>query len=54
MARYRCPGCGFVYDEADGCVREGLQPGTTWDEIPEDWFCPDCAVRDKPDFERID
>lgn len=54
MARYQCDDCGFVYDEAKGCPREGFEPGTPWAEIPEDWACPDCAVREKPDFDRLD
>jgi rubredoxin len=48
--RYVCPGCGFVYDEKTGCPREGFAPDTSWDELPDDWACPDCAVREKPDF----
>lgn len=52
--RYRCPGCDFVYDEAAGCPEEGFPPGTPWAAVPEDWACPDCAVRDKPDFERLE
>jgi alkane 1-monooxygenase len=49
-ARYQCTDCGFVYDEAQGCPREGFAPGTTWSQIPDDWACPDCAVREKVDF----
>ena len=52
LSRYRCPGCGYVYDERDGHPREGFPPGTPWSEVPEDWACPDCGVRDKVDFER--
>ena len=48
--QYQCPGCGYTYDEAEGDAREGFPPGTPWSAIPEDWCCPDCAVRDKPDF----
>jgi alkane 1-monooxygenase len=48
--RYRCTDCGYVYDEALGCPHEGFAPGTTWAQIPDDWACPDCAVREKPDF----
>jgi rubredoxin len=47
---YRCPGCGHVYDERDGDPHEGFAPGTRWAQIPEAWACPDCAVREKPDF----
>jgi rubredoxin len=51
MSRYRCPACGYVYDERHGHPREGFPPGTHWSEVPDDWACPDCGVRDKVDFE---
>ena len=51
MSRWRCPGCGYVYDEETGHPREGFPPGTPWSEVPDDWACPDCGVRDKVDFE---
>ena len=50
MRRYRCPGCGYVYDEQAGDAHEGFAPGTSWAQVPDDWACPDCAVRDKADF----
>ncbi|MBS9535410.1 rubredoxin [Mycobacterium sp. M1] len=53
MPAYRCPGCDYVYDEAIGAPREGFPAGTRWQDIAEDWACPDCAVREKPDFELI-
>jgi rubredoxin len=54
MGRFRCPGCGYVYDEQAGDRREGFSPGTPWSEVPEDWPCPDCGVREKVDFESAD
>lgn len=48
--RYQCPECGYVYDEAVGDRHEGFVAGTTWDRIPDDFCCPDCAVRYKSDF----
>jgi rubredoxin len=51
MSRHRCGSCGYVYDEAQGEPHEGFAPGTPWSEIPDDWVCPDCGVRDKLDFE---
>ena len=54
MAVYRCPGCEYVYDESNGAVREGFPAGTRWEDLPEDWGCPDCAVREKPDFEILE
>jgi alkane 1-monooxygenase len=50
----RCPGCGFVYEVAAGCEHEGFAAGTAWKDIPEDWCCPDCGVREKIDFVRFD
>ncbi|WP_439951049.1 rubredoxin [Sphingopyxis granuli] len=50
MTEYKCPDCGYIYDEAKGNPHEGFAPNTTWAQIPDDWACPDCAVRDKVDF----
>lgn len=53
MAKYQCPGCGYTYDETAGHDFEGFPPGTLWSDVTEDWSCPDCAVRDKIDFELV-
>ncbi|ORB67052.1 rubredoxin [Mycolicibacterium tusciae] len=53
MSAYRCPGCDYVYDETKGAPREGFSAGTAWNDIPDEWCCPDCAVREKVDFEEI-
>jgi rubredoxin len=53
MSAFRCPGCGYVYDEAAGNPREGFPPGTPWSKVPDEWHCPDCGVRDKIDFEPV-
>ncbi|OSC43102.1 rubredoxin [Mycobacterium decipiens] len=50
---YRCPVCDYVYDEAKGDAREGFPAGTRWEQIPDDWCCPDCAVREKRDFTQL-
>lgn len=47
---YECPDCGYLYDEKKGCSREGYEPGTKWADLPNDFPCPDCFVREKPDF----
>ena len=52
--RYECPGCGYTYDERVGDARQGFPAGTPWAQIPVQWSCPDCAVRDKPDFKRVE
>ncbi|WP_067892747.1 rubredoxin [Nocardia vaccinii] len=53
MAAFRCPVCDYVYDEAEGAAREGFPPGTPWSEVPDDWCCPDCGVREKVDFDAV-
>ena len=46
----RCPGCGYTYEVAAGNELEGFAAGTAWKDIPRDWCCPDCGVREAADF----
>jgi rubredoxin len=50
---FRCFQCGFEYDEAKGWPEDGITAGTRWDDIPDDWSCPDCGAA-KSDFEMIE
>jgi len=50
--RWICVVCGYVYDEAEGWAEEGIAPGTRWEDVPEEWGCPDCGVG-KADFELL-
>ena len=50
MKQYICTVCGFVYDEAAGIPEDGINPGTVWADIPEDWVCPLCGAA-KSEFE---
>ena len=54
MLAARCPGCGFTYEVEAGNEHEGFAAGTGWADIPDDWCCPDCGVRDKRDFVPVD
>jgi rubredoxin len=54
MTAYRCPVCDYVYDETKGAPREGFPAGTPLREVPDDWTCPDCGVREKIDFESVE
>lgn len=54
MAAYRCPECGYVYNGDLGDEFEGYPACTPFAELPEDFTCPDCAVRVKAEFERFD
>ena len=48
-----CIVCGWIYNEKAGAPEEGLAPGTRWEDVPEDWTCPDCAAG-KDEFEMIE
>ncbi len=50
MSVYLCSDCGYEYDEATGDAHEGYAPGTAFADLPDDFVCPDCAVRAKDDF----
>ena len=50
---WMCIICGWMYDEEKGAPEEGLAPGTRWEDVPEDWCCPDCAAG-KEDFEMVE
>lgn len=43
MVRYECTICGFVYDPRYGLPDDDIEPGTSFQELPEDWVCPDCG-----------
>ena len=42
MDKYVCTVCGYVYDPAQGDPDSGVAPGTSFDDIPDDWVCPIC------------
>ena len=54
MLAARCPGCSYTYEVAAGDEHEGFAAGTAWADVPADWCCPDCGVRDKADFVPLD
>ena len=39
-----CDVCGWLYDEEDGYPDAGIEPGTKWDDLPDDFVCPLCGV----------
>jgi len=53
LKTYMCVICGFIYDENKGVPEEGIKPGTTLEDVPLNWSCPDCGAR-KEDFEMVE
>ncbi len=51
MDKYVCKVCGYVYDPEKGDPDNGVEPGTKFEDIPDDWVCPVCGVG-KEDFEK--
>ncbi len=45
--RYICSVCGYVYDEKRGEPHHGIKPGTRFDDLPESYVCPVCALDPK-------
>lgn len=48
MDRYVCS-CGYVYDPMIGDPIQNIAPGTAFEDLPDDWLCPECAL-DKEEF----
>ena len=44
MDKYECMVCGYVYDPAKGDPDGGIQPGTAFADLPDDWVCPECGA----------
>jgi rubredoxin len=50
MKKYVCTVCGYVYDPEKGDPESGVEPGTAFEDLPEDWTCPVCGA-EISDFE---
>jgi len=42
--KYECVACGYIYDPELGDPDGGVEAGTSFDDIPEEWVCPLCGV----------
>jgi rubredoxin len=52
MDKYECTVCGYIYDPAEGDPDNGIDPGTKFEDLPDDWVCPVCGAT-KDQFERV-
>jgi rubredoxin len=51
--KWECLICGYIYDPAEGDPDGGIAPGTLFEELPDDWVCPDCGA-EKDMFEPLE
>ncbi len=51
MDKYVCVVCGYVYDPEEGDPDSDIEPGTSFDDLPDDWMCPVCGAG-KEEFEK--
>jgi len=53
MKKWRCVVCSYIYDPVAGDPDNGVPPGTSFENIPDDWVCPLCGAG-KDEFEAVD
>jgi len=52
MEKWKCTICGYIYDPAVGDTEHGINPGTKFENLPDDWVCPECGAP-KDQFDRV-
>jgi rubredoxin len=53
MSSWECIVCGWIYDPSEGDPDNGIEPGTPFEELPNDWVCPVCGAS-KDAFEEVE
>lgn len=51
MKKWECV-CGYIYDPKLGDPTQDIKAGTAFEDLPEDWVCPDCGL-DKSFFTEL-
>jgi rubredoxin len=52
MDKWICDVCGYVYDPEIGDTENAIPAGTSFENLPEDWVCPECGVG-KDQFSKV-
>jgi rubredoxin len=52
LKRYECQVCGYIYDPEDGDPEGGIEPGMAFEDLPDEWVCPQCGAG-KEEFEEV-
>jgi len=53
MTKWRCNLCGYVYDPEEGDPDNNIESGTVFEDLPQDWVCPDCGGG-KEEFDEVE
>ncbi|MDR4509957.1 MAG: rubredoxin [Candidatus Brocadiaceae bacterium] len=53
MSKWECSVCGYIYDPEKGDPENGVEPGTPFESIPDEWVCPTCGAN-KDMFDKLD
>jgi rubredoxin len=53
MSKWECQICGYIYDPEKGDPTAGITEGTAFEDLPDDWVCPDCGAP-KDAFEKLE
>ena len=52
MPNWQCTVCGYVYDPNEGDPQGGVDAGTAFEDLPDNWLCPVCGAP-KEAFEQV-
>lgn len=44
--------CGYMYRDSKGDRKGGIEKGTKFEDLPDDWKCPSCGAG-KEHFKKI-
>ena len=53
MDRFKCVVCCYIYDPQDGDPSGGIEPGTSFNDLPADYICTVCGAG-KDEFVKYD
>ncbi len=43
----------YIYNPEEGDFERNIPPGTSFEDLPEDWCCPKCGA-EKEHFKKLD
>ena len=53
MKKYKCLMCSYIYDPAVGDPDNDIKAGIAFEDLPDDWVCPECGAA-KDEFEPVE